>query len=238
MFLALSVRTLRMRRHLKIAIGDAGNQAMLRAKRVHSNFAEYVPLSLLLIYFVETNGAHAMLVHFLRLCLLIGRASHAYGVSQVKENYAFRVFGMAMTFTTIGSASLYLLYAMGAGFSREPLVKTTGAIECWLCPPGMVSPAQRSSRVDWQWRLPPRIDGAPQGRGHVNRRGACYWITSSARSSSDCGIANPNAFAVLRLITSSNLVGCSMGRSPGLAPRRILSTKAAALRYRSRKSGP
>jgi hypothetical protein len=28
----------------------------------------------------------------------------------------------------------------------------------------------------------------------------------------------------LRLITSSNLVGCSTGRSAGLAPRKILST--------------
>ncbi len=32
------------------------------------------------------------------------------------------------------------------------------------------------------------------------------------------------AFAVLRLMTSSNFVGCSTGRSAGLAPLRILST--------------
>ena len=32
------------------------------------------------------------------------------------------------------------------------------------------------------------------------------------------------ALAVLRLMTSSNLVGCSMGRSPGLAPLRMRST--------------
>jgi hypothetical protein len=38
------------------------------------------------------------------------------------------------------------------------------------------------------------------------------------------GMVSPNAFAVLRLITSSNLVGCWTGRSPGLAPLRILST--------------
>ncbi len=49
-------------------------------------------------------------------------------------------------------------------------------------------------------------------------------ITSSARPSSDRGIVRPRALAVLRLITSSNLVGCSTGRSPGLAPLRILST--------------
>jgi hypothetical protein len=31
----------------------------------------------------------------------------------------------------------------------------------------------------------------------------------------------------LRLMTSSNLVGCSMGRSAGRAPLRILSTKTS-----------
>jgi len=48
-FVALSVRTLRMRRRLRIAVGDGGDTALLRAMRVHANFAEYVPLSLLLI---------------------------------------------------------------------------------------------------------------------------------------------------------------------------------------------
>ena len=49
-------------------------------------------------------------------------------------------------------------------------------------------------------------------------------ITSSARASSIGGTSRPSALAVLRLITSSNLVGCSTGRSAGFAPRRILST--------------
>jgi len=47
------------------------------------------------------------------------------------------------------------------------------------------------------------------------------WITSSARTSIDCGTAMPSAFAVLRLITISNRVGCSTGNSPGAAPLRI-----------------
>ena len=41
LFVALSVRTLRLRVKLRIAIGDAANQQMLRAIQVHSNFAEY-----------------------------------------------------------------------------------------------------------------------------------------------------------------------------------------------------
>jgi len=46
----------------------------------------------------------------------------------------------------------------------------------------------------------------------------------SARPSSEGGIVSFRALAVLRLMTSSNLVGCSTGRSAGLAPLRILST--------------
>jgi len=51
-----------------------------------------------------------------------------------------------------------------------------------------------------------------------------HWMSSSARSSSVSGIVSPNVFAVFRLMTNSNLVGCSTGRSAGLAPLRTLST--------------
>src|SRR5207248_3212258 len=57
-----------------------------------------------------------------------------------------------------------------------------------------------------------------------------YSITSSARESSEGEIVSQSALAVLRLITSSNFVGCSTGRSAALAPLRILSTYAALRR--------
>src|ERR1035437_4092259 len=47
-------------------------------------------------------------------------------------------------------------------------------------------------------------------------------ITSSARMSSSCGIVSLSATAVLRLIAKWNFVGCSIGKSPGLAPFMIL----------------
>jgi uncharacterized membrane protein YecN with MAPEG domain len=109
LFVALSIRTLLMRRRLQIAIGDAGNQGMLRAVRVHSNFAEYVPLSLLLLFFVEASGANPLFLHALGASILAGRISHAFGVSQIKEQYAFRVLGMALTLTPIIIAAVRLL---------------------------------------------------------------------------------------------------------------------------------
>src|SRR5262249_26534155 len=48
-------------------------------------------------------------------------------------------------------------------------------------------------------------------------------ITSSASASSVGGMVRPSALAVLRLMTSSNLVTCSTGMSAGFAPRKILS---------------
>ena len=51
-----------------------------------------------------------------------------------------------------------------------------------------------------------------------------HWISLSARCSSDGWIVSPRALAALRLMISSNVAGCSTGRSAGLEPLRILST--------------
>jgi hypothetical protein len=108
-FVGLSFLTLRLRRQNKIALGDGGNPQLLRAIRVHSNFAEYVPIALILIYMTESIGAPIYLIHFLGISLLSGRLSHAWGVSQENENFKFRVFGMIATFNTIIVSSLYIL---------------------------------------------------------------------------------------------------------------------------------
>src|SRR5262249_11705929 len=67
---------------------------------------------------------------------------------------------------------------------------------------------------------------------------APHSITSSARASSVGGISWLSILAVLRLITNSNLVGCSTGRSPGFAPFNILSTNVAALLNNAEMSTP
>jgi hypothetical protein len=110
LFFYLSIRTIGLRRRLQIGIGSKESNEMLRGMRVHSNFAEYVPISLLLIYFVEIQGGHQLLIHALGVLLLVGRSVHAYGVSQMNEKFVFRVSGMAMTFTVILAASCILLF--------------------------------------------------------------------------------------------------------------------------------
>ncbi len=104
LFVGLSFRTIRLRRRLHVALGDNDNAELRRAMRVHANFAEYVPLTLLLVFFVEMDGSPAAWVHALCLALMCGRLLHAWGVSQVRENFRFRVTGMVLTFGTIMAA--------------------------------------------------------------------------------------------------------------------------------------
>ena len=54
-----------------------------------------------------------------------------------------------------------------------------------------------------------------------SRHRATYSITWSARPRRVGGMVRLSALAVLRLTTSSNVVGCTTGRSAGLAPFRI-----------------
>src|SRR5262249_52989962 len=62
---------------------------------------------------------------------------------------------------------------------------------------------------------------------------ARHWITWSARANMEGRTVRPRALAVLRLMASSYFVGCSTGRSAGLAPFRILSIYVADRLYKS-----
>src|SRR5216684_1472014 len=100
---------------------------------------------------------------------------------------------------------------------------------------------RRMSALALQCGLTPEMARGPESANkrlmHCSKQ-QLYSITSSARVSSVGGTMMPSAFAVFKLITSSNLVGCSTGRSAGFAPLKILSTKTADRRNKSGRSGP
>lgn len=112
LFCALSVRTLLLRRKYQVALGTGKNVLLQKAIRAHGNCAEYAPLGILLLVLVDLLWANSLLVHVLGLSLLLGRALHAFGVSQAEENYVFRVSGMALTFTSVIGSSIALIAAL------------------------------------------------------------------------------------------------------------------------------
>ena len=110
-FVVLSFRTILLRRKLSIAIGTGNNQTLERAIGVHSNFSEYTPITLLLIYFFENQASSLILVHILCLTLIVGRLLHSYGVSQIDENFRFRVTGMILTLGCLITVSIRLIFS-------------------------------------------------------------------------------------------------------------------------------
>src|SRR6516165_11256291 len=71
--------------------------------------------------------------------------------------------------------------------------------------------------------LRPRRERPRDGRAADKRDelAAPHSITSSARASSVGGTSRPSAIAVARLITRSNFVDCTTGRSAGFSPLRM-----------------
>ncbi len=116
-FLVLSLRAIGARRRYRAALGTP-HRIVERAVRTHGNFAEYVPLSLVLLAALELNGLPGWALHALGLTLLAGRGLHAWGISWEPEAMQFRVLGMGLTFTVLGVAAaalLGLVLAIAAG---------------------------------------------------------------------------------------------------------------------------
>jgi len=94
-----------LRRVARVALGDGGDSNLMRRMRIQANFAEYVPLALLLLALAEGQGSPAWAVNLLGLMLVAGRAIHACGVGSNTEARYCRVLGMAMTFAVLLTAS-------------------------------------------------------------------------------------------------------------------------------------
>ena len=103
--LVLSFRVIGMRYKARLAIGSGGDKRIERAMRVQANFAEYVPFALIAIAATEIAGASLLLVNGLGIALVVGRLSHAIGVSQMKEPLILRQIGTVLTTSVIFIAS-------------------------------------------------------------------------------------------------------------------------------------
>ena len=101
MFIALTIRVVKGRYRAQVSLGDGGYERLQRDNRAHGNFAEQVPLALLLIALAEINGAPAWAIHVLGIALLLARLSHAYAIIQGLGALNFRKLGMLGTFLVL-----------------------------------------------------------------------------------------------------------------------------------------
>ena len=109
LFFLLSIRVIRMR-GTGISLGDGGNPIMLRRIRGHANFAEYVPLILLMMGFLEVSHFPAYLLHGLGIVLVVGRLLHGFALSFTEKFFLGRFLGTVLTFTALNVSALACLY--------------------------------------------------------------------------------------------------------------------------------
>lgn len=116
-FLVLSIRVVMGRAGPgKPGLGDGGDPMMQRRIRGHANFAEYVPLILVLIGFLEQSGLPAWQVHALGATLLAGRLLHGYAFAFTANHVFGRSAGIGLTFASLLAAgALSLVQGFGLG---------------------------------------------------------------------------------------------------------------------------
>ena len=113
LFVFLSVRVIGWRREVRVELGHGDDSQLLRRMRVHANFAEYVPFTLLLMAMAESLTAPRPLIHLAGLLLIAGRLIHAYGLSQTPHILRYRVWGMTLTFIALSLSALLCLLLSG-----------------------------------------------------------------------------------------------------------------------------
>ncbi|MFU8894891.1 MAG: MAPEG family protein [Gammaproteobacteria bacterium] len=89
------------RRRARVGLGLGSDTGLERAVRVHGNFAEYVPLFLVLLLLAELGGAAAWLLHIVGAVVFLARIAHAYGLSQSSGTSSGRVMGTLATWVGI-----------------------------------------------------------------------------------------------------------------------------------------
>jgi uncharacterized membrane protein YecN with MAPEG domain len=112
LLLILSARVIMERRGNQFAYGNNDSNRIEAKIRAQANWAEYVPIALLLLMMAEIQGVGAFWLHLTGIILLVGRVAHGYGMSFNPKDFRFRFYGMILTITAIPLAMILNVIAL------------------------------------------------------------------------------------------------------------------------------
>lgn len=118
LYAALGMQVSRLRRGNRVLFGDGENLRLRSAIRAHANFAEYVPIIVLMVAMLEMSGMPAIPVHLLMAGLLVARLLHPLGMYAGSRSLQFqvcRVGGTVLTFVVLIGSALLLLSRLLTG---------------------------------------------------------------------------------------------------------------------------
>jgi uncharacterized membrane protein YecN with MAPEG domain len=117
-YIMLSIRVIMVRGSTGASLGDgstgivaAGQEhtvPLLVRARSHANFAEYVPIALILIGLAEIEGTRRVALIIFAAMLMVGRLAHPIGMGRKIPN-PYRAAGAVLTFSAIAAASIAIL---------------------------------------------------------------------------------------------------------------------------------
>lgn len=108
----LSVRVSRLRRPLKIGVGDGGNEMLARRMRAHGNYAENMPIFLVLLGFIELATGGNLWLWAAAILFILARLAHAFGMDRPGAN-PLRVGGIMLSWAVLlglGGYAIFLAY--------------------------------------------------------------------------------------------------------------------------------
>ncbi len=111
-FSALSLAVVALRVRHRVPYGDGGIEPLHRAVRAHGNFAEYVPLALLLLGALEVRSGGGPLLHGLLVALVVARLAHPVALFSpvgTPRYTVLRITGALVTWLVLTAAALALL---------------------------------------------------------------------------------------------------------------------------------
>ena len=96
-YVKLALNVINLRHQNKVSLGDGGREDLQQAIRSHGNFAEYVPLGLILLGCLEANHIHWTIVLLLGGLFTTGRLYYAKAFLETIPNMELREKGMKYT---------------------------------------------------------------------------------------------------------------------------------------------
>jgi uncharacterized membrane protein YecN with MAPEG domain len=99
LLIKFSFDVVRLRMQYRVSYGDGGFSELQSAIRIHGNAVEYIPVALILLLFMEMNGAETWMVHVCGLLLIAGRLMHYYGFHH--RLFRWRRSGMSATWCSL-----------------------------------------------------------------------------------------------------------------------------------------
>jgi uncharacterized membrane protein YecN with MAPEG domain len=109
-FLILSWRVVQVRQSAQVELGDGGDTLLLARIRAHANFAEYVPICLVLLGLVEMSYRETPAGLWVAGGTLVAvRIAHAVGMATRGANPG-RIVGILGTWAVLAALSVWAIW--------------------------------------------------------------------------------------------------------------------------------